>query len=256
VNRSSETTGGMARGLALVAAAAAVSCTAALPFEHPLEANPLPVPAHDPHEEPRTEGSLWSGDTSRRFLAFENRAKQVGDLVTVVIREKAEAENTATTDLERTTELEATLGSDIQLQTLVTRPVRNLLRFLGFTNDRADRDPSGELSIVDAETTSSVSGEGTVERGSEFTTTLACVVTEVSDSGLLRVEGQRLLTINYETQVIRLSGYVRPEDIQIDNSVSSTLVAQAVIEFGGQGVVSERQRAPWLGRLFDLILPF
>jgi flagellar L-ring protein precursor FlgH len=232
------------------------ACGTTHPFEAPLAAAPLPVPAHRPPAEPRAEGSLWSGDVSRRFLAFENRAKRVGDLVTVVIREKAEAENTATTDLERTTELDATLNSNIQLQTLITRPVRNLLKLLGFTHDRAERDPGAELSIVDAETTSTVSGEGTVERGSEFTTTLACVVTEVSESGLLRVEGQRLLTINHETQVIRLAGYVRPEDIQIDNTVQSTLVAQAVIEFGGQGVVSDRQRVPWLARIFDLILPF
>jgi len=106
------------------------------------------------------------------------------------------------TDLERSTELEATLNSDIQLQTLITRPVRNLLRFLGFTNDRSERDPNAELSIVDTETTSSVSGEGTVERESEFTTTLACVVTEVSDSGLLRVEGSHVKVEGGHAQIL------------------------------------------------------
>jgi flagellar L-ring protein FlgH len=212
-----------------------------------------------PHPEPQVsskDGSLWRGDASRRFLSFENRAKQLGDLVTVVIREKAEAENTSTTDLERTSEYEADLNSDIQLQTLVTRPVRNILRLLGFTSDRAERDPEGNLSIVDAETESSFEGEGTIERESEFTSTIACVVTEVSASGLLRIEGERHLTINDETQIISLSGYVRPEDIQIDNTVQSSLVASADIHFGGRGVLSAKQRVPWITRLADLLLPF
>ena len=203
-----------------------------------------------------TQGSLWRGDASRRFLAFENRAKQLGDLVTVVIREKAEAENSSTTDLERTSEFQADLNSDIQLQTLITRPVRNILKLLGFTSERGDRDPGGNISIVDAETESTFEGEGTIERESEFNTTIACVVTEVTAAGLLRIEGERHLTINFETQIIELSGYVRPEDIQIDNTVPSSLVASADIHFGGRGVLSAKQRVPWFTRLVDFVLPF
>jgi flagellar L-ring protein FlgH len=82
------------------------------------------------------------------------------------------------------------------------------------------------------------------------------VVTEVSASGLLRIEGERHLTINDETQIISLSGYVRPEDIQIDNTVPSSLVASADIHFGGRGVLSAKQRVPWISRLADLLLPF
>lgn len=215
----------------------------------------LPAPPVETARPP-SQGSLWRGDASRRFLAFENRAKQVGDLVTVVIREKAEAENSSTTDVERTSEISADLNSGIQLQTLITRPVRNILKLLGFTNDRAERDPGTNVNIVDAQTQSNFEGEGTIERESEFNTTIACVVTEVTPSGLLRVEGERHLTINFETQIIELSGYVRPEDIQIDNTVPSSLVASADIHFGGRGVLSAKQRVPWLTRLFDLVLPF
>jgi len=214
----------------------------------------LPVPERSTYAP--SDGSLWRGDASRRFLAFENRAKRLGDLVTVVIREKAEAENTATTDLERTSEFSATLDSDVQLQTLITRPLRNILKLFGFTNDRADREPAGELQIVDAETESTFEGEGTIERESEFTTTIACIVTEVTPSGLLRIEGQRHLTINYETQIIELRGFVRPEDIQVDNTVASTLIASADIHFGGVGALSSKQKVPWITRLFELVLPF
>jgi flagellar L-ring protein precursor FlgH len=217
----------------------------------------LPVPPSPAPESYRpAEGSLWMGDASRRFLAFENRAKRIGDLVTVEIAEQAAADSTATTDLNRKSTFDATLNSGVALQTLVTRPILNLLGFLGFTDQKTDKEPTGDLDIVHAETESVYDGEGTVERGANFTTTVACLVTGISESGLLRIEGERQLRINNETQVISLSGWVRPEDIQIDNTVSSSLVASADIQYSGIGVVSDKQRVAWFARLFELFLPF
>jgi len=203
-----------------------------------------------------TSGSLWQGERSRRFLAFENRARRPGDLVTVVIREIANATTEASTEVERTSNFAADLDSDIALQTIITRPIRNLLGLLGFTTQRNDSDPVGNLSIVDASSTATHEGEGSSEREASFTTTITCLVTSVSPSGLLRIEGERHLTINHETQVIRFAGYVRPEDVQIDNTIPSSLVASADIYYGGRGVIADKQRVPWLTRIFDLILPF
>jgi flagellar L-ring protein precursor FlgH len=243
------------RALALVLVLASGCMHGPFNSERVPELRELPGPPVEAAQAP-TSGSLWRGDASRRFLAFENRAKQLGDLVTVVIKEKAEAENSSTTDLERSSDFQADLNSDIHLQTLITRPVRNILKLLGFTNERSERDPNANVNIVNAQTDSNFEGEGTIERQSEFTTTIACVVTEVTPAGLLRIEGERHLTINYETQIIELSGYVRPEDIQIDNTVPSSLVASADIHFGGRGVLSAKQRVPWFTRLLDFVLPF
>ncbi len=213
-----------------------------------------PSPPESVHE--ATSGSLWRGDASRRFLAFENRAKRVGDLVTVLIEESAEAENEATTELDRQSNIQATLDSDVALQTLVTKPIRTLLSLLGFTNQRNDNDPQGPVSVIDAQTTSAYDGEGKLERRASFTTKVACMVTEVTPSGLMRLEGTRNLTINEETQVIRLHGFVRPEDVRIDNTVPSTLIASADIQYTGVGVISDEQRPPWLARVLKLVLPF
>ncbi len=202
------------------------------------------------------DGSLWRGDASRRFLAFENRAKRVGDLITVEIKEQAIAENEATTELSRDSKYEATLNSDVALQTLVTRPIRNILGFLGFTDQKTDKDPSAELSIVEAETKSEFDGEGSMKREASFTTTVACMVTDITPSGLMRIQGERHLRINNETEVIRISGFVRPEDIEIDNTISSVLIASADIHYGGVGLNAEQQEAPWLSRLFWALLPF
>ncbi|MEE9281786.1 MAG: flagellar basal body L-ring protein FlgH [Myxococcota bacterium] len=220
-------------------------------------ASALPAPPVPKTEDQAVaEGSLWRGDDSRRFLAFENRATRVGDLITVLIQEQAVAENEASTELERDSTYEATLDSEISLQAIVSRPILNLLNLLGFTDQRSDDNPTTELEIVEAQTRSEYTGEGTVKREASFETKVACMVTEVTESGLLRIEGERRLTINRETQVIRLSGYVRPEDVQIDNTIPSTLIASADIYYGGYGVVSEHQRPPWLMRVFQLILPF
>ena len=213
-----------------------------------------PVPTPDAYVP--AEGSLWQGDASRRFLAFENRAKRVGDLITVLIEEQAMAENEATTELARESSYEATLDSEVALQTLVTRPILNLLGLLGFTDQRSDESPTEELSIIEAESKSEFDGEGSMKREASFTTTIACLITEVTPSGLLRIEGERHLRINNETQIIQLSGFVRPEDVQIDNTIQSVLIASADIHYGGIGLAAEQQRAPWLGRLLGLVLPF
>ncbi len=240
--------------LSIGAAASCQSTQIPLLEQEPELERDLPVPP--PLEFTSSSGSLWQGDASRRFLAFENRAKQIGDLVTVVISERAQAENTATTDLERKSDFTANIDSDVQLQTLITRPIRNLLSLLGFTNDRADREPTDVLSIVEATTETTFEGDGTTGRESNFTTTIACIVKEVTPSGLLRITGERHLRINFETQIIRFDGFVRPEDIQIDNTIPSSLVANADIEFGGHGVVNDKQKAPWFARVFEFILPF
>ena len=221
--------------------------------EPPLLPQP-PAPTADVYVP--AEGSLWRGDASRRFLAFENRAKRVGDLITVEIQEQAMAENEATTELTRDSKYEATLNSDVALQTLVTRPIRNILGFLGFTDQKTDKDPTEELSIVEARTKSEFDGEGIMKRKARFTTTVACLVTEITPSGLMRIEGERHLRINNETVVIRITGFIRPEDIAIDNTISSVLIASADIHYGGVGLNAEQQEAPWLARLFWKLLPF
>ena len=216
---------------------------------------PQPPPAVGEVYQP-SEGSLWRGDASRRFLAFENRAKRIGDLLTVKIVEKAIAENSVNTDLERKTRYDADLSSGISLQNIVARPILNILNFLGFTDQRADSEPTGDLNIVEATTETKSEGKGKSDREATFTTTIACLVTEVSGAGLLRIEGERQLRINNETQVIHLSGFVRPEDIDLDNTVESTEVASANIQYTGVGHISEQQGASWLKRVFDLVLPF
>jgi flagellar L-ring protein FlgH len=216
----------------------------------------VPPPAPEPEPFKAAEGSLWRGEASRHLLAFENRARRVGDVVTVKIEENANATNEASTKLQRDSNIDANVDSDVALQTIITRPILNLLHLLGFTDQRSDKSPSGPVNVVTAKTSTDYDGKGKLIRKASFTTTVACNVTDVTSAGLLRIEGARHLTINNETQVIELSGYVRPEDVRIDNTVPSELIASADIYYSGAGVLSEDQRVPWLVRFFKRWLPF
>jgi flagellar L-ring protein precursor FlgH len=72
----------------------------------------------------------------------------------------------------------------------------------------------------------------------------------------LLIQGQRHLRINNETEVVTLTGIVRPQDIDRNNTVPSTKVAEARLEIAGVGVISDKQRQGWLTRIFDHIWPF
>lgn len=222
---------------------------------------PLAPPPISPHERyTQADGSLWSGDASRRFLAYESRAKRVGDLVTVVIDESANAKNEARSRIDRDSTIGATLESDLALQTLITKPVRTLLGLLGLAEQKNTSNPpaggAGAINIVTAGNQTEFEGRGRLRRTASFTTTIGCLVTDVNDAGLMRIEGERQLRLNNETELISLSGWVRPEDIRLDNSVPSALIANANIQYHGVGLVSEVQRTSWLTRLFNLWLPF
>ncbi len=220
---------------------------------------PPPLPPPKPPLELRADpapGSLWRGDASRRFLAFEARAKQVGDLLTVLIAETAEAENQSSSELDRSSSISSTLSSDMPLRSLITRPLIGLLNLLGFSNNPIDRDSTEDLNVIGASTSSTHEGEGTVKREATFTTTIACLVTGVTESGLLRIEGERQIRLGHDTQVIRVAGWVRPEDVAIENTVPSSLIADARIEYVGAGAIHEAQRVPWGLRVMNALLPF
>jgi flagellar L-ring protein precursor FlgH len=81
-------------------------------------------------------------------------------------------------------------------------------------------------------------------------------VIEVLPNRNLVIRGTRQVRVNNETQVIAVQGIIRPEDISSNNIVLSTFIAEAVIELGGQGAVSDKQRPGWMARALDWAWPF
>jgi flagellar L-ring protein precursor FlgH len=173
--------------------------------------------------EPPRDGSLLDAATYRG-LAADRRAYRVGDSLTVLVLETAQAESSAKTG-----------------------------RSTSFDFDASLTTPS-ETRAGGASTSGSNDGSGRTTRQGRLTAQLTVRVTKVEPSGLLRVAGEQAISINGETQKIVVSGTVRPEDVSSTNAIVSSRLGDARIEYTGKGVVSETQRTNviyrvlhWLG---------
>lgn len=154
-----------------------------------------------------------------RGLAADRRAGQVGDTLTVLVTETARAIASANTDA----------GSGVQL---------------GADIRRRDAGHSYGIGLSGQDT-----GQGNTSRAGMLQAQLAVRVVAVDPNGMLQVRGEQNVVINGERQQFLLTGLVRPEDIAADNTITSTRISDATIEFTGQGDVSEAQRRSVLYRL-------
>ncbi|MCB9728875.1 MAG: flagellar basal body L-ring protein FlgH [Deltaproteobacteria bacterium] len=185
-----------------------------------------------------TPGSLFNPTHAVSFLATDHRAMRKGDIVTVRVSERADAQRGASTDLSR--------SSDTHM---------NISAFLGLMSKLgAILDNGNELLSLGSGST--FRGEGSTSRTEKLEATVPALVREVLPNGNLFIEGHRVVLVNSEEHHFYISGLIRPVDIQQDNSVASYLIADAEIEFTGRGVVTEKLDPPWLQRGLDFIRPF
>lgn len=164
--------------------------------------------------------SLWSSESS---LFDDHRARKVGDLVTLIIAEKSQAQQNAGT----------TTGQD---SSFTFGPG------LGFL----DIVPLLELGGGD-----SFRSGATTTRGGQLTARMTTEVVEVLPNGNLVIRGSQRIRINDEEQVIIVEGTIRPRDISRDNTILSTFVADAKISFEGTGSLGSKQSPGLLTRLFN-----
>ncbi len=186
--------------------------------------------------QPVAPGSLWPADDHVFFYA-DRKALRVGDIITISIVESAKANNTANTDLSRSSSLDASLSSWFGKD--------KFLQLFKLGND-----------LIKSSSDNAHKGAGSTTREGELTATITAVVKEVLPNGNLVIEGTRAVAVNHEEQYIVITGIVRPLDVNRDNVVLSTQVADAHIAIGGLGVVADKQRSGWGTWIFDLVWPF
>lgn len=217
--------------LVLLGYGAVIGC-AGDPHRRSEPIQPRPDAAVESRGEP-SRGSLWSEAQSRAFLFQDAKASHMGDIVTVRIVENAKGSKDAKTKSGRTSSINATTG------TLFGVPAVTIDQF-----------------GLDATFTDSFDGNGSTSRSGALTAEVTAVVTAVFPNGNLWIEGQREVRINNEKEFIRLSGMIRPEDIGPRNTILSTFISDARIEYTGQGVLNDKQHPGWLMRILDWIWPF
>ncbi len=183
------------------------------------------------------DGSLWSDRAEGATLFTDVRAFQVNDLVTVKIAEVATAKRNANTGLERDGNVK--LGGDVA--GILAEQSAGLF------------DPQ---EILKGGASMNFDATGRTSRQDDVRFTVAATVTKVLPNGNLFIEGHRVVLVNDEEHHFYISGVARPQDIRRDNSITSTLLADAEVEFTGAGVISEGQQPGWLTRLLNWISPF
>jgi flagellar L-ring protein precursor FlgH len=110
--------------------------------------------------------------------------------------------------------------------------------------------------ILTTDSTSSSDGKGSVNRQEALQTNVAAVVTQVLPNGNLVVEGKQEIRVNFEIRELIVAGIVRPEDIQSDNTIESSKIAQARIAYGGRGQITDVQQPRYGQQVMDVLLPF
>jgi flagellar L-ring protein precursor FlgH len=202
-------------------------------------------------------GAIWRGNQpAGSFLFFDQKARAVGDLVTVRIAEDIRAEGRAQTGTGRKGELSNTLASDVGITDFITTGIKTLFGMFGIGGPGIGGSDDAEVNILTASNENKFEGEGSTSREGQFQGVITCRVLAVLPGGVFHVRGRRSITINHEEQLLTLEGLVRQEDISIGNTVSSTALAEARLTIDGLGVIDDKQRPGWASRIFDWAYPF
>jgi len=212
----------------------AIENPAKLEGERPVS---MPMPAPEVME--RTANSLWRPG-SRAFLK-DQRANQVGDILTVVIKIEDKATISNTTKRSRTNAENANASS-----------------FLGYEQSLGQILPEAvdPTNLVDLGSDSNSEGAGSVKRGEAINLRVAALVTQVLPNGNLVIAGRQEVRVNYEVRELQVAGLIRPEDVTSTNTISYDQIAEARISYGGRGQISDVQQPRYGQQVYDIIWPF
>jgi len=197
----------------------------------------LPMPAPKVAED--NPNSLWRAG-ARAFFK-DTRAKAVGDILTVKLNLKDKATLDNKSERER----------DDKEDTDVTK-------LLGLEAEFAKRLPQAisPASVASFGSKSETKGDGSIARSEDITLTFAAVITQILPNGALVIFGRQEIRVNYELRELMVTGVVRPEDIESDNSISHEKIAEMRVAYGGRGTLSDLQQPRWGTQVWDIIFPF
>ncbi|QEM83816.1 flagellar basal body L-ring protein FlgH [Halomonas binhaiensis] len=182
--------------------------------------------------EPVANGSIYQRPRGYQPLFEDRRPRSVGDILTIVLDEEVSASKNSTSNASRS-------GGTSLTFTTVPKGAEDLLDY----NLEVDGDADFK-------------GGGGSRANNTFTGTITVSVVQVMNNGNLRVRGEKQIAINQGTEFIRFAGVVNPRTITAENSVPSTAVADARIEYVGNGYINEAQTMGWLQRFFLNVSPF
>ena len=200
---------------------------------------PVSLPMPSPKKVVRQQNSLWQSDRVTFFK--DQRANDVGDIITVIIDIDDEAE------LENETERTRNNGETAQLPNL-----------LGYEQslDRVLPEAIDPANLTNLGSTSNSNGMGSIEREEEIEVRMAALITQMLPNGNMVIHGRQEVLVNFEKRILEVNGVIRPEDISVENTVSYDQIAEARIVYGGEGQITDVQQPRYGQQLYDIIFPF
>ena len=199
----------------------------------------LPASAVRSEASPASANSLWR--TGARSFFGDQRARHIGDILTVRIDIDDRAQTQNSTQRQRSNDASAGVSN-----------------FLGFESNLGKffPDPFDPNRLVGIEGELNASGSGSVSRSEKVSLTIAAVVTDVLSNGNLVIQGRQEVRTNREVRELTVAGIVRPEDISSANTIAHTQIAEARISYGGRGDISRVQASPAAQSLVERFSPF
>ena len=198
--------------------------------QKPIQDDPdyAPVLPEMPKTPVITSGSLFESGYSQNLYS-DIKAHRVGDIITVELTESTTAKKKAKTELDK--------SSGVELATPI---------FMGNPITHHGQSLNASINMANA-----FAGESDADQSNSLTGAISVHVVQVMANGNLMVRGEKWITLNNGDEFIRLSGVVRPDDISPENSISSTRVANARIQYSGTGAFADTQSQGWFSRFFN-----
>jgi len=177
--------------------------------------------------------------TSARGFFKDERAHRIGDILTILVTIDDSAKIANTTQSTRSASNTAGMGG-----------------IFGAAVDNLSKGAIDPASAIEFDSGMSNRGNGSVNRSESLETSVAAVVTQVLPNGNLVIEGRQEVRVNFEVRDLIVAGIVRPSDIQANNTILSSKIAEARISYGGRGQITEVQQPRYGQQALDAILPF
>ena len=180
--------------------------------------------------------SLWPQNANGdRGMFADRKAAHNGDILTIVVSESVAAQNSQSTKSSRDSSIADSVASFLYPSTGLHK---------------------GALPSVQVAGKASYDGGGDISNTQSLASRAAVLVTDVLPNGNLVIEGVRVVTFSGETQYVVLHGLVRGDDIASDNTVQSSNIADARVEFYTEGQLTDAQKRGWLAKLYEKLRPF
>lgn len=193
-------------------------------------------------EEKRPSASLWAEVGSSGTLFLDYKGRTLGDIIIVKIVESSSATNSNSTKTSRASSYSSGITN------LLGLPLN--MGMTNFLNQGKAFDPN-----VASDSSNTFNGSGSKQKSDRVQATIAARIVDILPSGNLVIEGNREIVVDQEKQSITVHGIIRQKDIDAENTVLSTAIADAQISYSGNGIITDANKKGWLSNLLEWIWP-